>query len=129
MYKKLRIVFTILSAICLALAIPLGMLFDFVGWIATLLGAGIFFLLMLLCKQSQEFAETKQGKSLKTVVPSDGDGQEGQTESKGCLTAQNAAEKRDDDGQKVADDSKNVPSPSSATAPVKKTRRYRRNKT
>lgn len=57
MYKNLRIIFTILSAICLAAAIPLGMFFDYVGWIGSLIGAGIFFVLMLLCKQSQESAE------------------------------------------------------------------------
>ncbi|MBQ7770077.1 MAG: hypothetical protein IJ373_02705 [Clostridia bacterium] len=60
MYKNLRIIFTILSAICLAAAIPLGIFFDFVGIISAALGAGIFFVLMLLCKQSQEFAESKQ---------------------------------------------------------------------
>ena len=65
MYKNLRIIFTILSAICLAAAIPLGMFFDYVGWISALLGAGIFFMLMLLCKQSQEFAEEKSEKAAK----------------------------------------------------------------
>ena len=62
MYKNLRIVFTILSALCLAAAIPLGIFFDYVGIISALLGAGIFFVLMLLCKQSQEFAEKKAEK-------------------------------------------------------------------
>lgn len=57
MYKNLRIIFTILSAICLAAAIPLGTFFDYAGWIGALIGAGIFFVLMLLCKQSQESAE------------------------------------------------------------------------
>ena len=57
MYKNLRIIFTILSAICLAAAIPLGIFFDYAGWIGALIGAGIFFVLMLLCKQSQESAE------------------------------------------------------------------------
>ncbi len=64
MYKNLRIIFTILSAVCLAAAIPLGIFFDFVGIISAALGAGIFFVLMLLCKQSQEFAETKKKKQL-----------------------------------------------------------------
>ena len=62
MYKNLRIVFTILSAICLAVSIPLGIFFGYAGWIGALLGAGIFFILMLLCKQSQEFAEEKAKK-------------------------------------------------------------------
>lgn len=65
MYKNLRIIFTILSAICLTAAIPLGIFFDYVGWISALLGAGIFFMLMLLCKQSQEFAEEKSEKAAK----------------------------------------------------------------
>lgn len=60
MYKNLRIVFTVLSAICLAAAIPLGMFFGLVAVIGTLIGAGVFFFLMLLCKQSQESAEKKQ---------------------------------------------------------------------
>lgn len=59
MYKNLRIIFTILSAICLAAVIPMGMLFDYPGLFGALIGAGIFFMLMLLCKQSQESAEKK----------------------------------------------------------------------
>ena len=64
MYKNLRIVFTILSAICLAVAIPLGIAFDFPGILCAAIGAGIFFLLMLICKQSQEAAERKQQELL-----------------------------------------------------------------
>ncbi|MBE5747727.1 MAG: hypothetical protein E7352_06120 [Clostridiales bacterium] len=61
MYKTLRIIFTILSAIGLAAAIPLGMFFGLIGVFSALIGAGIFFFLMLLCKQNQESAEKKQG--------------------------------------------------------------------
>lgn len=73
MYKNLRIVFTVLSAICLAAAIPLGIFFDYVGIVSTLLGAGIFFMLMLLCKQSQEFAEQKAEKAAKAKESGEAD--------------------------------------------------------
>ena len=75
MYKNLRIVFTILSAICLAAAIPLGIFFGYVGWIAALIGAGIFFILMLLCKQSQEFAEDKAKKLEQAKAQGETDGE------------------------------------------------------
>lgn len=107
MYKNLRIIFTVLSAICLTAAIPLGIFFDFVDLIGALLGAGIFFLLMLLCKQSQEFAEAKQGKLSKSN-PSDGND--------------------DNDGQENGSERDNAPSPSGATSSIRKPRRYRRNK-
>ena len=57
MYLKLRVIFTVLSAICLAAAIPLGFAFDLVGVLSAGLGALLFFGLMLLCKQSQEKGE------------------------------------------------------------------------
>ena len=110
MYKNLRIIFTVLSAICLTAAIPLGIFFDFVDLIGALLGAGIFFLLMLLCKQSQEFAEAKQGKLSKSN-PSDGND-----------------DNDDNDGQENGSERDNAPSPSGATSSIRKPRRYRRNK-
>ena len=60
MYLKLRIVFTVLAALCLAVALPIGTFFG-LGW-AGLCGfsALLFFGLMLLCKQSQEFQAQKQ---------------------------------------------------------------------
>jgi len=57
MYLKLRILFTILSAICLAVLLPaiaMG------GWLYLVICGGlalIFFLAMLICKQKQEEAE------------------------------------------------------------------------
>ncbi len=103
MYKNLRIIFTILSAICLAAAIPLGIFFDYVGIVSTLLGAGIFFMLMLLCKQSQEFADQKK------------------------IT--NPGKQGDDDGAEQADSKdEQTPPKASATSPAKKTYRYKRNK-
>ena len=54
MYLTLRIVFTILSAICVAIAIPAGVWFNFT---ATLICAGLafaFYLIMLTCKLKHE---------------------------------------------------------------------------
>ena len=59
MYLKFRILFTILSAICLAVAIPATALF---GWqYLGIFGGGaiLFFFAMLLCKQSHEKQEKK----------------------------------------------------------------------
>ena len=55
----LRIIFTVLSAVCLGALIPIATF----GWqYAVLCGvcAFFFFLLMLICKQSQEFKEAKK---------------------------------------------------------------------
>ena len=54
MFLKLRILFTILSAICLALILP-AMAMG--GWTYLSIfggGAVVFFLAMLICKQKQE---------------------------------------------------------------------------
>ena len=60
MWMKYRILFTILSAICVACVIPLG---AFLGWtwagVAALL-AFTFYGLMLLCKGRQPQAEEQQ---------------------------------------------------------------------
>ena len=58
--KQLRIVFTILCAVCVA-ALPLAGIFGglpFAG--IALIGAGIFFFLMLACKSRQLANEQKQ---------------------------------------------------------------------
>ena len=54
MLKVLRIIFTVLSALCLAATIPFGMFFDLLGVFGAVLGAGIFFGLMWLCKYLQD---------------------------------------------------------------------------
>ena len=57
----LRVVFTILSAVCLGALVPLFV----VNWhYAVLSGAGafLFFILMLICKQEQESREAKKAK-------------------------------------------------------------------
>ena len=54
MYKKLRIIFTIVSAVFLGLAIPAGIFLEIPGIVGCIIFAGIFFLLMLIFKQKQE---------------------------------------------------------------------------
>ena len=51
---SLQVVFTILSAVCIAILIPVGV---FLGWVwagICAISAFPFFMLMLLCKQSRE---------------------------------------------------------------------------
>lgn len=63
MYKNLRILFTILAAICLAVVMPVTL---FLGWTWSgicILCALLFFGLMLLCKQAQEKQENPNGFS------------------------------------------------------------------
>ena len=57
MYLKLRILFTILSAICLAVVIPAGVMLDQIYFFICGGGAAVFFLAMLICKQKQEELE------------------------------------------------------------------------
>ena len=59
MFKTLRIVFTILSAICVLAIFPVGAILNFTWAFITALGAGLFYLLMLICKKRQEFSEGK----------------------------------------------------------------------
>ncbi len=68
--KQLRIVFTAVCAVCIALLFPLGMIY---GWIAAgicLLSAFLSFGLMLLCKQNQK-DEDRFSASQKEEPPSD----------------------------------------------------------
>lgn len=61
MIKKLRIIFTILSAICIAGILPIGAIFGFTWAFLAVFGAGLFYLLMMICKKRQELAK---GRSL-----------------------------------------------------------------
>ena len=54
MYLKLRIVFTVLAALCLVVIIPAGALFGKIWFLIFGGGAVGFFLAMLICKQKQE---------------------------------------------------------------------------
>ena len=62
MAKVLRIIFTILCAICIAFVIPVGALWDWMPAIAIGIIALVFFVLMLLCTQIQEANEATAGK-------------------------------------------------------------------
>ena len=61
--KQIRIICTIICALCLAAVMPIGTFFGLEAAILCGVGAGLFFLLMLLCKQSQEFKEEKERAS------------------------------------------------------------------
>ena len=54
MYLKLRILFTILSAICVAIAIPAGVWFNFTATIICAALAFMFYLIMLTFKLKHE---------------------------------------------------------------------------
>ena len=60
MFYKLRILFTVLSALCLIALLPMGTFFGLSAFIPTALCAGIFFFVMLFCKQEQEKREPEQ---------------------------------------------------------------------
>ena len=65
MFLKLRVFFTILSALCLATALTAGALWGFVWTILLGLGALLFFMLMLYFKRAQEQQEEKEAESKK----------------------------------------------------------------
>ena len=56
----LRVIFTILCAICIAGLIPLGMAFGWQGVGYCFFGALLFFVLMIFCKQSQEIKQLRE---------------------------------------------------------------------
>ena len=69
MFLKLRIFFTILSALCLGFALTAGALWGY-HWIFILgLGALLFFMLMLICKRAQETKEQKEEEDKKFFNP------------------------------------------------------------
>lgn len=65
MFLKLRIIFTILSALCIGFALTAGALWGFTWTILLGLGALLFFMLMLYCKRAQEAQEQKEEESKK----------------------------------------------------------------
>lgn len=54
MYLKLRIFFTVLSAICVAAVFPVGIFFDFLPALVCAGAAALFFAIMLFFKKKQE---------------------------------------------------------------------------
>ena len=63
MYKNLRIIFTILSAICVAAVLPVGAFLNFTWAIITALVAFLLYLLMMACKQAQEKQDAANEKN------------------------------------------------------------------
>ena len=59
MYKNLRIIFTVISALCIAAILPVGAFWQFNAAITLAALAGIFYFAMLICKQKQEELEAK----------------------------------------------------------------------
>lgn len=59
MYKILRMIFSIVSAVCVAAVFPVGALVNWSAAIVCALAAFLFFGLTLLCKQKQETEESK----------------------------------------------------------------------
>ena len=69
MYLKLRIIFTILSAICLAFVLPAAALLGWV-WFGVFAGGGaVFFIAMLICKQAQENADPLHKEDEPDFIP------------------------------------------------------------
>ena len=58
--KTLRIVFTVLCAVCLLAVFPVGTFLDFGYALPILILAGFFFLAMLFCKNKQEQKEARE---------------------------------------------------------------------
>ena len=65
MYLKLRVFFTVLSALCLAFALTAGALWGYIWAIILGLGALLFFMLMLVFKQAQENQEQQEAENNK----------------------------------------------------------------
>lgn len=77
--KTLRIIFTIICAVCLAALYPVGVFLDFPFVMGLIAIGGTSFLLMLWCRKKQLSAEQKQtppapqGDFFKPVATNDGE--------------------------------------------------------
>ena len=69
MYKKLRIVCAIISALFLAFIVPAMLLFELTGLVICGFGAGLFFFLTLLFRKAQLNWEEKHGIIDETDAP------------------------------------------------------------
>lgn len=65
--KLLRILFTVLSAICILFCIYLGIFINFTAALVDLALALLFFALMLVCKSKQEENEEKRAKQVEST--------------------------------------------------------------
>lgn len=71
MFKTLRIIFTVISALFAAAVFPIGFFGGLTWALAAAVIAFLFFGLMLLCKQSQEAQEKKNGAAASNVANED----------------------------------------------------------
>ena len=71
MYLKLRVLFTILSALCLAVILPAAAMGGLTYLIIFGGSALAFFLAMLICKQKQEELEPPKPEDEDTEIPTD----------------------------------------------------------
>ena len=78
MYKVLRILFTILSALCVTAAFIIGAYFGLTWVFISALSALFFFMLMLLCKQKQEALDSAHKQEAPEEEPSDTENNENQ---------------------------------------------------
>lgn len=60
MLLKLRILFTILSAVCIAAVFPVGAFFGFIWALVPVIAALAFYAVMLVCKNKQEEQENRE---------------------------------------------------------------------
>ena len=70
MFLKLRIIFTILSAICIATILPIGAFLDLTWALVVAIFAFAFFLAMMICKQEQEKREAAEKTPIQKDEPS-----------------------------------------------------------
>ncbi len=66
MFVTLRIIFTILSALCVAAAVPLGIIFSWAYCGVCVVGAFLFFIFMRVCKEGQALQEAKANATTPT---------------------------------------------------------------
>ena len=73
MLVTLRIVFTIIAALCIAAIFPVGTLLHWVWAVALAIAAGIFVALMLFCKRKQENMERQENPTPDFFSPQEND--------------------------------------------------------
>lgn len=69
MLVKLRIVFTVLSALCAAAVVPVGTFFGFIGAMICIVAALMFFVIMLGFKNKQEALENPPEEKVDFLHP------------------------------------------------------------
>ena len=63
MLLRLRVIFTVISAVFLAAVFPVGIFLDWPWAVACALCAGLFFVLMWVCKKKQEILSKSKRKT------------------------------------------------------------------